>query len=179
MKPVEDLQKIKGIGKVTVRRIKDSGVTDIVDGSDPAAASGPIDVDQGERYNLIVSWDAETAQVGVGSGGIRKLFLQGTVQGRPSDRIRLAGKHNSESDYEALAFAPKHAVPDIDVYVNGEFVGKSNVSYTSKYEWGIEREEGSDWGVQACWVKVPLNSPWLEATAQAVGVVLGPVAVED
>ena len=173
MRPVEDLQKIKGIGKVTVQRVKDSGVTAIVeDGDTPPASGGPIDLDQAARYDLIATWDAETAQVGVGSSGIRKLFVQGTVEGRPSDRIRLAGKHSSDEDYEALAFMPKHAVPDIDVYVNGEFVGKSNVSYTSKYEWGIEREEGSDWGVQACWVKVQLDSPWLETVANAVGVVL-------
>ena len=134
----------------------------VEDGDTPPTASGPIDVDQADRYDLVVTWDAETAQVGVGSGGIRKLFVEGTITDRPSDRIRLAGKHSSDGDYEALGFMPKHAVPDIDVYVNGEFVGKSNVSYTSKYEWGIEREEGSDWGVQSCWVKVQLDSPWLE-----------------
>ena len=173
MKPVEDLQKIKGIGKVTVQRVKDSGVTAIVeDGDTPPGSGGPIDLDQADRYDLIATWDAETAQVGVGSGGIRKLFVQGIVEGRPSGRIRLAGKHGSDGDYEALGFMPKHAVPDIDVYVNGEFVGKSNVSYTSKYEWGIEREEGSDWGVQACWVKVSLGSQWLQTTALSLGVAL-------
>ena len=36
MKPVEDLQKIKGIGKVTVQRVKDSGVTAIVEDGDTA-----------------------------------------------------------------------------------------------------------------------------------------------
>ena len=172
MKPVEDLQKIKGIGKVTVQRVKDSGVTAIVEDGDTPVSGGPLDIDQADRYDLFAEWDAATAQVGAGSGGIRKLFVEGIVTGRPSNRIRLAGKHSSDEDYEALGFLPKHAVPDIDVYVNGEFVGKSNVSYTSKYEWGIEREEGSDWGVQACWVKVSLDSPWLETVANAVGVVL-------
>ena len=172
MKPVEDLQKIKGIGKVTVQRVKDSGVKAIMEDGDVESVPGPIDVDQGERYDLIVTWNVATVQVGVGSGGIRKLFVEGMVMGRPSNRIRLAGKHNSDGDYEALGFVPKHAVPDIDVYVNGEFIGKSNVSYTSKYEWGIEREEGSDWGVQACWVKVLLDSSWLETVARSVGVVL-------
>ena len=169
MKPVDDLQKIKGIGKVTVKRVKDSGVTGVVDGSELATASGPIDVDQGERYDLNVTWDAETAQVGAGSGGIRKFFMQGTVAGRPSDRVRIAGKHDSESDYEALGFLPKYAVEGVDVFVNGTFVGVSRVSFQSRYEWGVEREEGDDWGVQACWVRVELDSPWVNKLAAWAG----------
>ena len=172
MQQVDELTKVKGIGPVTVARAKAAGVKGIVTDEDTPTAGGPIDIDQGERYDLVVEWDAETVQVGVGGGGIRKLFMEGTVEGRPSTIVRLAGKHNSDGDYEALGFLPKHAVEGVAVYVNGELVGKSNVSYTSKYEWGIEREEGSDWGVQACWVKVQLDSPWLETVANAVGVVL-------
>ena len=172
MRPVEDLQKIKGIGKVTVERIKNSGVTATMEDGDTPVSGGSIDVDQADRYDLVAEWDAATAQVGAGSGGIRKLFVQGTVKGRPSDRIRLAGKHSSDEDYEALGFLPKYAVEGVNVYVNGEFVGTSNVSWQSKYEWGIERKDGEDSSIQACWVKVPLDSPWLEVVARSVGVVL-------
>ena len=172
MQQVDELAKIKGIGKVTVRRVKEAGVKGIVKDEEPTVAAGPIDVDQGERYDLVVEWDAETVQVGVGGGGIRKLFMEGTVEGRPSTIVRLAGKHSSDGDYEALGFLPKHAVEGVAVYVNGELVGPSKASYQSKYEWGVERKDGEDWGVQACWVKVSLDSPWLESVAQSVGVVL-------
>ena len=172
MNPVEELAKVKGIGPVTVERAKAAGVKGIVTDEDTPTAGGPIDIDQGERYDLVVEWDAETVQVGVGGGGIRKLFMEGTVESRPSTRVRLAGKHSSDSDYEAFGFLPKHSVTGVDVYVNGEFVGVSQISYQSKYEWGIERKDGEDWGVTACHVRIPLDSPWLESTARSVGVVL-------